>query len=547
MPVAPFAAVDLHIDPQDVPSVPPWCAGSTVLARHLTQRGIVDALCQHVRLARGRIGRYEVIDFIALLVGYARSDASTLEAFFNRLVPFVSVFMALFGRVHLPQRATLSRFLAAVDASCLADLVVRGPTGNDGGGLIDHQGQRLLVFDVDGTCRAARQRPLARGTNLPAPHRRLARACAPGDTGRKRGQVVPTRTSVLQAHTQQWLGTFGNAGNGDDGTELHAACRVITGYLPALEIPRSQGLLRLDGLSGTTSILAHIQEYGPGFVVRGRDYQLLTHPRVQARLQRPCDQEVEHRETHTQRELFEVGYLDDWLEPLPGLELTCRVIVAHHPAPATPEGVAVGKLIDQHVYELFLTSHPATGVLTADILDLSNQRGAFEQVLSVENQERDPDRWCSQTPDGQEFWQSLCQWVWNLRLELGQVGLDRPVRWTRWSDASADSLSPPHEERPETRCSGTAVEDEVVDLYGRLELSQEWAKARGRFAGQDFELHDSGTLECPAWKILHARERRSLPTGDICILYAAKATDCRDCPLASQCLWSARRASKHAG
>jgi hypothetical protein len=39
--------------------------------------------------------------------------------------------------------------------------------------------------------------------------------CAPGYLGRKRGEVVRTRTTVLQAHTQQWLGTFSGAGNGD--------------------------------------------------------------------------------------------------------------------------------------------------------------------------------------------------------------------------------------------------------------------------------------------------------------------------------------------
>lgn len=44
--------------------------------------------------------------------------------------------------------------------------------------------QRSLQFGVDG-----------------------AQVCAPGYTGRKRGEVVRTRTTVLQMHTRQWAGT----------------------------------------------------------------------------------------------------------------------------------------------------------------------------------------------------------------------------------------------------------------------------------------------------------------------------------------------------
>jgi hypothetical protein len=47
------------------------------------------------------------------------SGERTLADFFERLPPFGAVFMALFGRATLPHHATLSRFLADVDGSCL--------------------------------------------------------------------------------------------------------------------------------------------------------------------------------------------------------------------------------------------------------------------------------------------------------------------------------------------------------------------------------------------------------------------------------------------
>ncbi len=544
MAALPAVAVDIQTSPQHVPSVPGWFAELTVLARHFAQRGILDAIGQHVQLARGRAGHYDVIDFVGLLLGYAVSGEPTLAAFLDRVAPFAQPFMALFGRDRLPHRSTLSRFLAAVDGPCLealrhcfeADLCQHGFAGDTLGGLFDRHGQRVLIIDIDATRQAARQRALTTSPEYPPPHRRLGAACAPGYTGRKRGEIVRTRTTVLQAHTQQWLGTFSGAGNGDYGAELESACRVATAYLRAKGLSMTHALLRLDGLYGTASVLARIQHYGLGFLTRGRDYQVLDHPAVQARLQRPCDAELHHAETQVHREVFEVGYLTDWLEPLPGFELTCRVIVTRRVAPADPEEVSVGKLVGAYVYELFLTSHPAARLTATDIVELYHQRGAFEQVLSDEDVEQDPDRWCSHGPAGQEFWQIVNQWVWNTRLDLGQIGQDTPLRWTRWSAQPAAILPPPGVPADAAVPDPAPMEEEVVASYGSLEWAGEWARTRGRFSGQDFELLADGTLRCPAEKILRPRERRTLPNGDLRILYAAKQADCRACPLAPRCL-----------
>ena len=59
--------------------------------------------------------------------------------------------------------------------------------------------------------------------DLPPAQRRLDEICAAGYTGRKRGEVVRTRTVVSQAHTSQWLGSFGNRGNGEYRKELASA------------------------------------------------------------------------------------------------------------------------------------------------------------------------------------------------------------------------------------------------------------------------------------------------------------------------------------
>ena len=65
---------------------------------------------------------------------------------------------------------------------------------------------------------------------------------------------------------------------------------------------------------------------------------------------------------------------------------------------------------------------------TSDVVELYLQRGAFEPAQASEDQEIDPDRWCSHTACGQEAWCIVSQWVWNLRLELGHQLEPTPLR-----------------------------------------------------------------------------------------------------------------------
>lgn len=469
------SAVALHAHSEQSPSVPAWFAELAVLARHFAQRGILGAIAQQVQLARGRTGHYDVIDFVALLLGYAVSGEPTLEAFFDRMAPFAAPYMALFGRDRRPHRSTLSRFLAAVEAPALAalrrlfaeDLQQHGCCGERLGGLVDRQGHRVLVFDVDATRQAVGSVRWPRATTCRRPvagWRTSARQATPV------ANVVRScaRTTILQAHTQEWLGTFAGAGNGDYSLELEAACQAVCAYLLAKGRAPADGLLRLDGLYGTATPLARVQSYGLGFLARGRDYQVLDHPAVQARLQHPADLALTHPETRVCREVFDVGAIAEWIEPVPGLPLRCRVVVTRRAAPARPEDVSVGKLVGDVVYELFLTSQPTAGLTAADLIDLYNQRGAFEQALSDEDAEQEPDRWCSHPPSGQEFWQVLSQWIWNLRLEFGAVAQEPPLRWTPWDDGAP--ISPPTTtQATEPPSNEPADEQAITAVYGPLE------------------------------------------------------------------------------
>jgi hypothetical protein len=305
------SSVKIQTSSQSVPVPPSWFGEVTLITHFLKRQGVLARIVDRVRFARRRFGHYEVIDFVAVLLGYAISGERTLEAFYERVLPFASAFMALFERSRLPARSTLSRFLAALDQVSvevlrelfLEDLCARSLTSEKPGGIWDRQATHWLVFDVDGTRQAARQRALPRTSDRPAAQRRLDHVCAPGYMGRKRGEVVRTRTTVLQAHTHQWLGTFGGVGNGDYRGELLRAVKAISTYVRTQPVPLCQAIVRLDGQYGNGAIVADLA--GLAYVMRGKDYHLLDLPEVQARLTLPPDQQTIHPESGIERSLFD--------------------------------------------------------------------------------------------------------------------------------------------------------------------------------------------------------------------------------------------------
>src|SRR6266568_1816669 len=171
-----YSPTSIQTAERSAPLPPLWFGEVVLMVGHLRKQGVFDAITQRVRFSRRRFGRYEVIDFFAVLFGYAISGERTLETFYQRLQPFAVPFMALFERDQLPARSTLSRFLAAltqepVEAlrSLFLDDLLSRPLSNERqtGDLMDREGTARIVFDIDGTREAARQRALPQAEELP--------------------------------------------------------------------------------------------------------------------------------------------------------------------------------------------------------------------------------------------------------------------------------------------------------------------------------------------------------------------------------------------
>jgi hypothetical protein len=509
------------------------------VAHILTQTGIISALEEHVQFARARFGKDDTIDFVIVLLSYALSGEPTILALYDRLAPFTHDFLALFQRQQLPSRSALSRFLAALDektgealrTQVLSDLCERATPCSSPGGLWDRLDQQYVVMDVDGTRQAARQRALPHLPTLPEPHRRFAQVAASGYTGHTRAEVVRTRTTLLQAHTHQWLGTFGGPGNGDLGGGLKRACLVAATYATRHQFQASQILIRLDGGYGDTAVLSAVLAMGLGLSARRRDYALLGRPEVQAALLRPPSVSSVHPESGVIRLLFD----GPSIRLLPGGPCV-RVISATHPATDAPPNS--GKKRDGLVSELFVSTVLAPALTAKDLLELYLHRGSFETVLADEDLEQDPDRWCSHTPCGQEFWHMLSQGVWNLRLEFGQNCSPTSLRTTAFASASEP-----------TPVSGPALANATPSISEPAYGPPQWARPSftGGFPGSAFLPQPDGTLLCPAGHVLTLAERRPERAGSVRVSYAARIEDCCLCPLRVHCqssrTFKARRVS----
>ena len=315
------------------------------------------------------------------------------------------------------------------------------------------------------------------------------------------------------------LGTFGGAGNGDYRGDLQRAIGVIKRYATQHGLSPTSTLVRLDGLYGDAAPLLDVLSAHLSVVARSRAYHLLDLEEVKQRLTHAPDQVSTHAESGMTRALYDCISV-----PLTPTGPEVRLVVAAHPAAdaAPTVGVERGGI----VYELFVSTLPAPAFTASDVLGFYLHRGSFETVLADEDEEQEMDRWYSHTLRGQEFAQILAQWVWTLRLALGQQLSPSELRTTEF--APVHEAEPPSTDEPE---SPAALPPAVT--YS----PPQWARTSFThgFPGSAFTPQPDGSLRCPANHPLYLQERRPERDGSLRLLYAARIGHCRSCPRRSQC------------
>lgn len=122
--------VTIQTSSQSIPSVPSWFGEVAVIAHTLRRLNVLATIEERVRFARRRFGHYDVIDFVVVLLGYARSSERTLEAFYERAHPFAIPFMAqIAARASSPplNALSLSRRVGSSTGRSVAHCVSRRP------------------------------------------------------------------------------------------------------------------------------------------------------------------------------------------------------------------------------------------------------------------------------------------------------------------------------------------------------------------------------------------------------------------------------------
>ena len=176
----------------------------------------------------------------------------------------------------------------------------------------------------------------------------------------------------LRPIAESRLGSFGNRGNGLYREELRKRLAAIGRYLPAYQLEASRTLLRLDGQYGTGAVLADVA--GFVFVTRGKEYSVLDHPLVQARLYLPPEQVQRRPESQTVRSLYDCPDV-----PVGSEGASCRVVATH---PAGKKKSPVGVTRAEVVYELFFTSLPQHAFTACDVLSEGHLMAFFLSLAS---------------------------------------------------------------------------------------------------------------------------------------------------------------------
>ncbi len=154
--------------------------------------------------------------------------------------------------------------------------------------------------------------------------------------------------------------------------------------------------------------------------------------------------------------------------------------------------------------------------ITWDVVALSLHRGASAPLLADEDDEQDPDRWCSHAPG---FPRSLAN---RQSMDLERARCPWAMCLSRLRCARPPLLPPfPPSQKPERSRRPCRAMTPLRLLHpGKLVAS----------SSQDFALQSDGTVRCPAHQALVVHEHRREADGSLRVVYAASIRSCRPCP-----------------
>ena len=492
--------------------------------------GVLDWLQSEV-LGR-RAGSYELVDvvlfFSAMFTSAARD--TSIGDFAEQSAEYGHELAAIGGRNRWMTQSTVSRALAAVtreSAVLVADKLLAAITDRVQrselclkSGYRDGAGARITVLHWDGTVEATRQRALPESDGLPAAIRLSDSLSEPGYSGRKRGEVIFSRSIASDATTGAWLHVDLCAGNGSPGDQLAAA--VVAAIAFAAAGPEQPCVVVCDGVSGGLPQSRAVLAGGLHILTRCSDYDRLKTPAASNVFATTGWLPVEDSMSGPKREAIDLGSCQ-----IAGKKV--RVIASRFRTKAGKQR-GVGHTVGGWRYELFYCDLPVSGWAANDLVTLYYGRTAIENRFMAEDRELNLSRVFSFEGAGQLLACSIGMAIWGLRLLTGISAVP---------DAVPQRPSRPRPPRPEPEAPVAGENDEEISEGGNEEVVEtsatalplpvvvEWCADRPGWSPK------GALLECPANVLLVPTYRRQ--DGVDRVRFRAPQSTCGTCARITSC------------
>ena len=409
--------------------LPPWATAFDLLYKHLAAAGLVGWL--KVAAAFRRQGGYVGFDLLLFGLAYFLAPpGGGFKAFWQAAKRAVPRIAKLAERQSLPSTAAVSRMLAAADRMPDADSFVASLPGKgcDCAALLrsplaqhrDAQGQAWSVFDVDPTVHARRLRALPEGADLADGQRRSAELCAPGYTGRKRGETQFSTLMVSHAGTGLWTYTAVAPGNTPFAAATASAAKAVVATARWADLDLARLLLRFDGAGGHHDAIAAVVQAAAHYLTRLASCRVLEQPGVIEHLAAAAWGEVPDSGSGPRRYATELGTWalskEDFLREVPDqAALRTRLVVSRFLAAADGKKRGAGVVIGPWQYEVFATDLEATAWPAHHTVTLYYGRCGQENSFATSYDELRLGDVFAETLHGQRLMTAIGMWVANLR------------------------------------------------------------------------------------------------------------------------------------
>jgi hypothetical protein len=503
---------DVTVRVRDRSRLPDWAVEFASIVHHLQQNGTLEQLADRLRLARAGYAGLDVALF--LLAFFCWGKESSLSEFGSVSAGWGPQLASLGGRSSWPSASAVSRALRVADG-CDLDAFGAWALGSGSGGAElladplamakDTQGSSLAVFDFDPTVEALRLRALPEAAELPPARRRSAKLCAPGYSGRKRGETQFSITPLASAGAALWLQAGVEPGNCHIAKAMEVVAGALEQTLVRAAIPAATALVRIDGAGGHAAAVEPLARRGIHHLVRLAQYAVLDLPEVRRLLAEGVWQAVPDSGSGPRRQALDIGY---WQLGADGdgvdagrAVVPTRLVVSRV---ETDEKHGAGVLLDGWHYELFGTDLDAGAWPAAETVELYCGRAAIENRFAQEARELHLHHTFSYTPAGQRLAVLVGMWLWNLRTVLGArlagpLG-DMPAQAARSVPETVEPVLapttplPPDAETVVEPAMDSGVEpDEHAQIQAAL-AQLPWQRVVRKHPGWRWE----GALRCPA-------------------------------------------------